>query len=69
MDIIFKAFHYAFVFGMGCIGAYVAFVALSVVLGVVGAMLGSGVGTIILIAIFWSAYKKWKENHQNDILL
>lgn len=69
MDIIFKVFHYLFVFGMGCIGAYVAFVALSIVLGVAGAMLGSTAGTIILIALFWGAYKKWKENHPNDILL
>lgn len=68
MDIIFKTFHYLFVFGCGAIGAYVAFVALSVVLGVVGAMLGSTVGTIILIVLFLSAYKKWKETHQNDIL-
>lgn len=69
MDIIFKVFHYLFVFGCGAIGAYVAFVALSVVLGVVGAMLGSGIGTVILIAVFWAAYKKWKENHPNDVLL
>lgn len=69
MDIIFKVFHYLFVFGMGCIGAYVAFVALSIVLGVAGAMLGSTAGTIILIAVFWYAYKKWRKEQNNDILL
>lgn len=68
MDIIFKAFHYAFIFGLGVIGAYVAFMALSVVLGVVAALLGSTAGTILLLLAFYYAYKKWKAN-RNDILL
>ena len=69
MDIIFKVFHYMFIFGCGAIGAYVAFVALSIVLGVVGALLGSTAGTIILIAAFWYAYKKWRKEQSNDVLL
>ena len=69
MDIIFKVFHYAFVFGLGVIGAYIAFVALSIVVGVVGAMLGSTVGTLILIGLFWWYYKKWKKSNKQDILL
>lgn len=63
MEYFDKAMHYTFMIFFGCLGVLVALCVIKIAIEVVGFMLGSTIGTLILGWIAWRYYKRYRETH------
>lgn len=57
-----KAFKITMLVAFGCLGVVAALVVFRVALEVTVVLLGSGVGTVIFLLIFWMLYKAFKKS-------
>lgn len=59
-----KAMHYTFMVGFGALGVLAALCVIRIAVEVVGFMLGSTLGTLILAGIVYHCYKRYHK-HEN----
>lgn len=58
MKELFRFFGFLAMIGFFIVGALTTIFLLRIVVGVIGAMLGSAIGTVVLAWILWRIYKK-----------
>lgn len=61
MNLFEKAFAWTIAIGFALMGVYVGLLVLRVSIEVAGFLLGSTLGTIVLLWIMWCIYKRFKD--------